>query len=178
MAEIAKKLHYRKSGVTYNISLYNSTADVGSNYLSLRVDGVKVYAKLGEISHMETTDLRVRKSGVTYSVLKSNMIELPSGYIAMFEGSCPSGWTRETSFDDKFLRGAATGGGTGGADSHIHSYSTGKVNSGTKVQDNQQIDTPYYTYSHTHYHWKTITADSTSQPSLPPYLTLVFCRKN
>lgn len=178
MAEIANKLHYRKSGVTQNISLYNSTDDVGSNYMSLRVNGTTVYAKLGDASHMEATDLKVRKTGTTYTVLKSNLVELPSGYIAMFEGSCPSGWTRHSSFDNLFLRGAASGGSTGGTDNHTHSYSTGTVNTSTYIQDNQQIDTQYYPYAQTHYHWKTINADSSSQTMLPPYLTLVFCKKD
>jgi hypothetical protein len=178
MAEITKKLYYRKGGVNYGISLYDTTADVGADYLSLRVDGANVYAKLGDTAHMEATDLRIRKSGTTYAVLKSNLVELPSGYIAMFENTCPEGWTRETSFDDKFPRGAYTGGGIGGAETHTHSYSTGTVNTSTYVQDNQQVDTPAYAYAQTHYHWKNISAESDDKSSLPPFLTLVYCRKD
>jgi hypothetical protein len=178
MAEIAKKLHFRKSGANYSISLYNSSGDVGTDYITLRVDGSTVYAKLGETTHMEATDLRIRKSGTTYAVLKSNLVELPPGYIAMFENGCPSGWTRVTEFDELFIRCNSSGGGTGGADTHTHSYSTGTVNTSTHIQDNTQVDTPYYSYAPTHYHWKEVSATSTAISSIPPYLNLVFCEKN
>ena len=45
---------------------------------------------------------------------------VPSGLIAIFDVACPTGWTRVTAFDSLFVRGAATYGGTGGADAHTH----------------------------------------------------------
>jgi hypothetical protein len=39
---------------------------------------------------------------------------LPSGMLVMFTDSCPSGWTRFSALDDKFPRGAAFYGATGG----------------------------------------------------------------
>jgi hypothetical protein len=51
--------------------------------------------------------------GVTLTVI-------PSGMIGMFDASCPSGWTRVSAWDAKFIRGAASYGGTGGSDTHTH----------------------------------------------------------
>jgi len=45
---------------------------------------------------------------------------IPSGMIGMFDASCPSGWTRVSAWDAKFIRGAASYGGTGGSDTHTH----------------------------------------------------------
>lgn len=69
MAEYAKKLHIRKSGVVTDIKLYSTTGEVGANYLTLK-DGTNViYAKLGTTGDGSASALRVRKSGTTYAVL-------------------------------------------------------------------------------------------------------------
>lgn len=67
---IAKQLHYRKGGVTYDISLYSTTTDM-VEYLQLRVDGSTVYAAMDTTGNSNATDLRVRKGGTTYAVLSS-----------------------------------------------------------------------------------------------------------
>lgn len=47
----------------------------------------------------------------------------PDGAIALFDSTCPSGWTRVTNMDDKFVAGgSAVGDGVGYA-SHGHTYS-------------------------------------------------------
>ena len=48
---------------------------------------------------------------------------IPSGLIAMFDASCPSGWTRFAALDGRFPQGASAYGGTGGAASHSHTVS-------------------------------------------------------
>lgn len=45
---------------------------------------------------------------------------IPDGMIAAFDTACPSGWTRVAAFDGRVLRGAASYGGTGGGDTHLH----------------------------------------------------------
>ena len=50
---------------------------------------------------------------------------VPSGLIAIFDTSCPTGWTQVSAFDGLFLRGSATYGGTGGASTHTHSHTHG-----------------------------------------------------
>src|SRR5262245_55992101 len=49
---------------------------------------------------------------------------IPSGLIAMFDASCPSGWTRFSALDQNVAVGSTTYGVTGGAATHTHSIST------------------------------------------------------
>jgi len=47
------------------------------------------------------------------------------GNVYMYsEGSCPSGWTRASEMDNKFLYGSSTFGQTGGSDTHGHNNAT------------------------------------------------------
>ena len=48
---------------------------------------------------------------------------LPSGLIAMFDVSCPAGWTRVAALDGRFPRGSTVYGGAGGSSSHGHGHS-------------------------------------------------------
>jgi len=41
--------------------------------------------------------------------------------------SPPAGWVRWSTGDNKFLRGAATVGGTGGSSTHTHTFSAGST---------------------------------------------------
>lgn len=55
----------------------------------------------------------------------SQIFNIPTGgkFVGIFKtASIPSGWTRVAAWDDKFIRGAETYGGTGGAADHIHTY--------------------------------------------------------
>lgn len=74
MGELAKKLHYVKAGGSEEtITLYNSTADCLSPYLSFTVDGENAYAKLGDTSDENASAIRVYRNsdGKTYAVLKA-----------------------------------------------------------------------------------------------------------
>lgn len=180
MAEITKKLHYRKSGSTVDIALYDSLSDMGGDYLSLRVDGQTVYAALGSAGEIEATGLKARKGDATYSVMKTNRYELPSGFIGIFQGSCPSGWTRETEFDDLFIRGAAAYTGvTAGSATHTHSYTRPSCNSTAYEGSDKHADGSGFLFSdNNHYH--TVSADTITTPeanNAPPYTTVIFCEK-
>lgn len=180
MAEIQKQLHYKMSGVVHDISLYDSASDVGDDYLSLSVDSSSVYARLGGVNESEASGLRIMKDSTVYAVLKSNRIDLPSGFIAMFDTSCPTGWTRETAFDGKFIRGAAAYGSTGGASTHTHSYTMPDTNSTNHtatelVRVYEALDMP----QQTHYHrYSSYSVTSDSAETTPEYITVVFCRKD
>jgi hypothetical protein len=89
---------------------------------------------------------------------------IPSGMIAMFTGSCPTGWTRFSALDGKFARGASSYGATGGSETHSHStnYSTQKYSSGT-----------YYAGA-----VRSGTLSVYSSSHLPPYLDVIWCQKN
>lgn len=51
---------------------------------------------------------------------------VPAGAILLWDGgSCPSGFTRVSAYDDLFLVASATAGATGGSDAHDHGAATG-----------------------------------------------------
>ena len=101
MAEYAKKLHIRKSGVVTDIKLYTTTAEVGSNYLTLKDGTTPVYAKLGVTTDANASALRIRKGGTTYAALTQAAAVIPSGYCdtpathgAVFNFTVPAGITK------------------------------------------------------------------------------------
>ncbi|MCP5102551.1 MAG: hypothetical protein GY950_04190 [bacterium] len=183
MAEITKKLHYRKGGATVDIKLYNSVSDVGSDYMSLQVDSATVYAHLGSTIETEASELMVRKGGQTFAVLKSNRIDLPSGFIAMFESSsCPDGWTQENAFNGKFLMASGSYGTTVVNDNHTHTYSIGRTYTDYRtatydVRDYPDFYMPEVTHRHRSYATVTLTSDNANN-ALPPYIEVIFCRKD
>ncbi|MFA5024673.1 MAG: hypothetical protein WC523_07030, partial [Patescibacteria group bacterium] len=85
--------------------------------------------------------------------LREDGVEIFSGMIAMFDAACPTGWTRFTALDGRFVRGAATYGTTGGADTHTHSIttSTGWVGSQSANHNHAYSDTTgNASVTHTH----------------------------
>jgi len=62
----------------------------------------------------------------SWAALPGGATGVPSGLVAMFESSCPSGWTMRSgsgqTYENKFVRGGATySAAGGGADTHTHS---------------------------------------------------------
>ncbi len=70
-APIAQKLHYRKSSATTNINIYSTSVGI-TTYMLVRVSGVTRYVPISSnLSHANATSLRIRKGGVTYTVLSA-----------------------------------------------------------------------------------------------------------
>ena len=149
-------------------------------------------------------------------------VAIPSGLIAMFDTSCPAGWTRVTALDSKFPMGNSTYGSSGGASTHSHTVTshshTMPANTGTTStahthgvnilsggEDNSVSMESFLSGSNTlpitpHHHGVIgntggMSANSThshtiggssgaASPTtdainhLPPYLTVVWCRKD
>jgi len=106
---------------------------------------------------------------------------IPSGMIAMFDGSCPAGWTRFSALDGRVPRGAASYGGTGGSDNHSHHHhhsysghtSTLHGSMAAGMGGGRASAVP-----HSHSYSGTTSTDTTSASSWPPYLNVVWCRRN
>lgn len=114
MSTYSKKLHYRKSGTIYNIELGTSPSDVGGNYITLRDGASIVYAKLGATSDSLASDMRVRKGGNIYAVIKT--LSAPSGSISYtipgtYSFTVPQGYTS--------VYVQAIGGGGGGGSGNV-----------------------------------------------------------
>lgn len=131
---------------------------------------------------------------------------VPSGMIAIFDTSCPSGWTRVSAFDNRTLMGAVSYGTTGGSATHDHavdlttdsdgSHDHGAVTGATDIGvtpgtaeeptgPTVGVVTAISNANHTHSitsggaHTHTITTGSVdSASSWPPYITVVFCKKD
>ena len=69
----------------------------------------------------ETAEI-VKTSGISDDASRL----VPSGAIILWDGvSCPAGYTRLSTYDDRFLLASATAGTTGGSNTHDHGGSTG-----------------------------------------------------
>lgn len=128
-------------------------------------------------------------------------VGVPSGLIALFNCSCPAGWTRVSALDNKFPMGAGSYGATGGGGHHKHDIPTmatgansvkhhhavpvgsvtidALVGITTVVGAAGTVDSGDESADHTH----TVpastyqTADEATAP-VPPYLAVVFCSKD
>ena len=132
------------------------------------------------------------------SELVSGEAGIPTGgrAIVMFNVSCPAGWTRVTALDSKFIRGATTYGGTGGADTHTHtgvaSHQHGAVGShahsytaptgsyaaaaGSQVLPSSTVGTTTGDAG-AHQHAAAGSGVSTSS-NVPAYVSVIFCVKD
>jgi len=152
-------------------------------------------ARLGSGSASSSTFLR--GDGTWASATGSAVI--PSGMIAMFTTSCPTGWTRATALDGKFPRGASSYGATGGSDahrhglaintdtqgSHTHTFTSGNPNN---VQPGISAGPDYTVAAETHTHSGTtdsggshnhsVSGDTNDTTTLPPYVDVVWCSKD
>lgn len=101
MALHTKKLYYRRGGTTYSVDLYTTTAEVGSEYLTLRDGSIDVYAKIDAVGSTNESFLRVHKSGIIKSLISTIPVAAPppiSGY---------SIWLDSSSIDNFVLSGNA-----------------------------------------------------------------------
>ncbi|MEM7827040.1 MAG: hypothetical protein QXQ40_02340, partial [Candidatus Aenigmatarchaeota archaeon] len=88
----------------------------------------------------------------------------------------PLGWTYFSELNGRFPRGSNTYGGVGGSETHVHSYSsTTSIPSalGTAYYKTSYIFT-YPTTNHTH----SLTGTTSSASYLPPYMTVIFAKRN
>lgn len=123
---------------------------------------------------------------------------MPSGLILMFDSACPTGWTRVSAWDNKFVRGAAAYGGTGGAATHTHTYAvhahghTHAVGTLAVAGASGSVTiggagTAFAKAAHTHVGGALTNTDafvnalagtSDAASSLPAYVDVIFCKKD
>ncbi|KKR06470.1 MAG: hypothetical protein UT34_C0001G0511 [candidate division WS6 bacterium GW2011_GWF2_39_15] len=98
---------------------------------------------------------------------------IPTGTIMIVDSVPPLGWNRISALDDKFPRGAAVSGGTGGSSTHSHSLDiTTGVPSATTSSGANSVSLAGATHTHS------CSATTDSQSSLPPYFDVLFAQKN
>lgn len=114
MAELAKKLYFKKAGVEQTAKAYSTTAEVGTDYIENKIDGVTAYVAIGDTADSRATIGLIKKSStaVDRTILSSgkppyNKVEYrtPGTYTVTF----PAGVTTARIT----LAGAGGGGGAG-----------------------------------------------------------------
>lgn len=109
MAEMAKKLHFLKSGTEQTAKAYSTTTEAGSPYITNVIDGTTCYAPLADASDSRATVGRVLKNGTTYAIAtmsKPAYAEKSWTTAGTYTFTVPAGVTR--------IRVAVCGGGGSG----------------------------------------------------------------
>ncbi|PIQ83298.1 MAG: hypothetical protein COV75_08250 [Candidatus Omnitrophica bacterium CG11_big_fil_rev_8_21_14_0_20_63_9] len=100
-------------------------------WLSVQVNGESELAPRQRITSVPLAVRAKMAEQLTVPITTSNITDdsnrlVPTGAIILWEGaSCPTGYTRLSSYDDKFLLASGTAGTSGGSNTHNHSGSTG-----------------------------------------------------
>jgi hypothetical protein len=167
------------SFVAFDINATDTASAAGSLLLNLRRDGgqrffVDKNGKVGTTTFQMTTGatnghvLTSDASGnASWQALPPGTTGVPSGMVAMFEASCPSGWTLRSGvggpYENRFMRGSATFGTTGGADTHTHTIDPPNTASSTDGSHAHAVD-PLNTATSTdgsHSHTPSVPSSST-----------------
>ena len=99
---------------------------------------------------------------------------LDTNDLALFT-TLPSGWTRNTTYDSRFMKGASSYGSTGGS-SHTHTVSGTTSNTSSPTASNQYSVDENGVPSGSHNH--SYSNNTNSANPLPPYYTMIFASKN
>jgi len=182
---------------------YASSCDAGTNgYVDYADSAGTVTTPVGTYKHLGAWGVGRTAAGAIlvntaytsdYATTASNGV--PSGMIAMFDSACPAGWTRFAALDGRFAQGSTVYGGTGGAATHTHAVDPPITDTST-VADHKHTQTgggllggpgPHEPaeegfqtsanggHSHT-VNIASFASDAAS--SLPPYVNVIFCRKD
>lgn len=65
MAELAKKLNFKKDGVEQTAKAYSTAAEAGTEYIENKIDGVTCYVTIGETTDNRATEGKIIKAGTT-----------------------------------------------------------------------------------------------------------------
>ena len=100
-------------------------------------------------------------------------------FILLADASCPTGWTRNTAFDSRFVYGSATYGTTGGStSSHNHGGSLSAVSSGASAIGGTGGDPPNSECTNWATATHTLTGVIGAADSAPPYISTLFCQRS
>lgn len=65
MAELAKKLLFKKNGVEQTAKVYSTAAEAGTEYIENKIDGVTCYVPIGDTTDNRATEGKIIKAGTT-----------------------------------------------------------------------------------------------------------------
>ena len=74
MAELAKKLHFLKSGIEQTAKAYSTTDEVGADYIPSKIDSTDCYISIVDTKDGRATNGRIIKSGTEYAIATTAFI--------------------------------------------------------------------------------------------------------
>ncbi len=75
MAELIKKLYFKKDGVEQTAKAYSTIAEVGEHWVNVKIDSVPAYVAIGDTADGRATSGMVKGSGGdTYAILSSGKL--------------------------------------------------------------------------------------------------------
>lgn len=117
MAELAKKLHFKKEGLEQTAKAYSTTAEAGVEYIENKIDGINCYIPVGNTVDSRATKGSIIKAGTiaTKAIMESgkppyNKIEYKTPGTYTF--------TVPNNVFTMIVHSAGGGGGGGGAASY------------------------------------------------------------
>lgn len=99
---------------------------------------------------------------------------IPAGAIALFDSAVPAGWTRQASFDNRFIQASSTVQASG-SDSHTHSVTWSSLGA---ASGNSNGNTSNLGSTNTHTHTAPAAAVTSAMTALPPYVQVVIGKAN
>lgn len=99
MAELVKKLHFKKDAVEQTAKAYTTTAEAGTEYIENKIDGVSCYIATGDTTDIRATVGRIKKSStaaesVILSTGKPPYTEQSWTTAGTYTWTCPPNITR------------------------------------------------------------------------------------
>lgn len=160
-----------------NVGTSFQITDTGNLYVpsNVGIGTTTPGSKLTVAGLIESTTVGIKFPDGT---IQTTAAKFPSGMIAMFDTDCPCGWTRVGELDGRFLMGGtAYNPSAGGSETHTHtvpSHTHNLPQTATKVCIANRDD-----YVVTGVSIEPAEIGETGPASnLPPYATVVFCRKD
>ncbi len=168
---------------THRHTISGSTdAAAGTAYRS-RTGGTQVTASAFDHTHTVSSNTAYVNHEPPYiSVIfatSSSATNTPTNALAMWTDTPPAQWQNQSAqagdpFFDKFIKGSATYGTTGGNETHTHADVTGITSSQAVGTDNARTGASGANRTHTH---AVDVTSFTTANHLPPYVTAIFGKK-
>lgn len=140
MAELVKKLHFKKDAVEQTAKAYTTTAEAGTEYIENKLDGISCYVATGDTTDIRATVGRIKKSSTAAERAMLSTGKPPYNKIewrmpGTYTFTVPAGVTTAK------ITLAGGGGGGGGYATNVYSAngSGGKGGNGNLLVDNVPV---------------------------------------
>lgn len=168
---------------THRHTISGSTLAASGSTVDGRAGGTQVSASANTHTHTVSSNTGFVNHEPPYvSVIfatSTTATNTPTGAVTMWTDTPPAQWQNASAqasdpFFDKFIKGSATYGTTGGTETHTHSSVNGITSSAAVGTQNARTGATGANTTHTH---AVDVSSFTTTNHLPPYITAIFGRK-